>query len=244
MAGNESVTDALLTKHNADEPSLTSTEVPSDSDESCGDRREISGKVTLVSPNAEKVDSNNDCHQAPPLAHLSYSTEEDEGRPELQQHHLGTLDDNGDEDSQASSSTLLSDLSSIEEKPELDRLEDDFELRDKLMKNFVVGKDTKHLKIVKEHEALMRKALRDHYEQQAVKEHTKRLKRKKRSKRSQSTLVNRVTIPFCFERRLAVVPPLCCIVLLICRVGKSSPPCYMSLHSTMRISLWCMPSFC
>lgn len=198
VEGEESlslVNGALLKKHD-DEHSLTSasTEAPSDSEYS-GETRDIADKETLAPPKLEKADKASDC-KAPALTDLSFSAEEDEGRLELQQQH-NTVD--RDEDSLASSSTLLSDLSSIEEKPELDRLEDDFELRDELIKKFVVVKDPKHLKIVKDYEALMRKALRDHYEQQAVKEHTKRLKRKTRSKRSQSTLVNRVNDTLLFR---------------------------------------------
>lgn len=182
------VLKGTLVKQHNDEHSLTSssTEVPSDSEFSGEAREIIADKDAIVSPKQVEKDDNADDFKTPPLTDLSFSTEEDAGQ------HLGTLNDNDDEASQASSSTLLSDLSSIEEKPELDRLEDDFELRDELIKKLVVDKDPNHLKIVKEYESFMRKALRDHYEHQAVKANAKRLKRKKRSKRSQSSLVNRV----------------------------------------------------
>ena len=109
--------------------------------------------------------------KAPALADLSYSSvEKEDERPEIQKY-LSTINDDDDILSQASASTLLSDLSSVEEKDDSDRLEKDLELRDKLIGELLVDKDPEHIRIVREHEETMRKALRELYEQKEGEAH-------------------------------------------------------------------------
>jgi hypothetical protein len=118
--------------------------------------------------------------KVPALADLSYSVEEEEERPSVEKR-AGTTheEDDHDEMSQASESTMLSELSSVEEKHYLDRMEDDFMLRDELLKKLVLDKDPAHIRIVREFEDSMRAALRQHYEQLETEESNRRSSKKR-----------------------------------------------------------------
>jgi len=186
-----------LVKMHEDEYSLTSSSTaPTDSElssEPASDeiRDEIRDEVRDEEPKQqiEKPTSGEEA-KAPSLADLSYAEEEEETRPGIPKQ-LSTVDDDDDDLSQASATTLLSDLSSVDEQPELDRLEDDFQLRDKLMKTFVVEKDPERVRIVTEYEEAMRKALREHHELKAIQESNRR-SRKKRSTAMKSTVLDRI----------------------------------------------------
>ena len=120
--------------------------------------------------------SESDEDSRPALVEVSNVDEEEETGPASHEQLRGSLHD--DDKSQASASTLLSDLSSIDEKPELDRLEDDFELRNRLRKKVIAEKGPEYLLIINEYEESMRKALRQHYEEKAVQDRKRCLKRK------------------------------------------------------------------
>lgn len=118
--------------------------------------------------------------KVPTLADLSYSMEEEEERLSVEKRARTTHEeDDHDEMSQASESTILSELSSVEEKHDLDRMEDDFILRDELIRKLVLGKDPDHVRIVKEFEDSMRAALRQHFEQLETEESNRRSSKKR-----------------------------------------------------------------
>lgn len=133
--------------------------------------------------------SQSDKDNKPTLVEVPFTDEEEETRLAAVEEHA--LNDDDDK-SHASASTVLSDLSSLEETPELDRLEDDFELRDRLIKKVVSEKGPEYLCIVNDYEQSMRKALREHYEQQAVQDHKRCLKNRK-SKRLTHSYLKRIS---------------------------------------------------
>ena len=161
-----------LAKGHSEEHSLTSNSTsPSDSgicEEPATDKASKESK--LVGKSESDEDSR------PALVEVSNVDEEEETGPASHEQLRGSLHD--DDKSQASASTLLSDLSSIDEKPELDRLEDDFELRNRLRKKVIAEKGPEYLRIINEYEESMRKALREHYEEKAIQDRKRCLKRK------------------------------------------------------------------